>query len=176
MIKQTAVVLCLLLLAACSDDSDEKAFRANLIDKALNDENKKMGDAFLAENKQKEGVVTLPSGLQYKIIETGSGRSPRLQDNVEVYYSGSLVTGEVFDSSEKRGKSSVFPLKSVVPGWRKALVKMKIGDKWRIYLPSELAYGARSPSELIAANSALIYDIKLIAVVDGQSEKKTNDQ
>ena len=169
-LAMTVVIAMSILLSACEDGKKEAAFRADLIDKALNDENAKAGDAFLAKNGALPGVVTLPSGLQYKVIQSGAGVTPKLQDTVEVNYEGRLITGDIFDSSYKRNKTSTFPLKGVIAGWRKALLKMRVGDKWAIYVPSDLAYGATSPSKHIAANSALIFEIQLIAIKGADNE------
>ena len=159
-----------LLLMGCGDGAKDAAFRAELIEKALNDENAKAGKAFLKKNKALEDVVTLSSGVQYKVIQSGAGESPKLQDTVEVQYEGRLIDGSVFDSSYERNKTSKFPLKEVIAGWRKALLKMKVGDHWTIYIPSHLAYGAVSPSAKIAANSTLIFDIELIAIKGADNE------
>jgi len=168
-------VLSCVFLIACSESKEEQAFRADLIEKALNDDNRKVGDAFLLENKLRENIVSTPSGLQYEVLREGSGNSPEIIDIVEVRYKGSLVDGRVFDSSYERGESSEFPLNRVIKGWREALLKMKEGDHWRIYLPAQLAYGAKSPTELIAANSALIFEIELIAVLK-QERDELNDK
>jgi FKBP-type peptidyl-prolyl cis-trans isomerase FklB len=168
-LKFSKVFIFVMFLAGCSDNAEEAAFRASLVDKALNDDNSKLGERFLHENKLKENVVTTKSGLQYTVLSTGSGAQPRMQDKVEVHYEGRLINGDVFDSSYKRAKTSVFPLKGVIGGWRQALLQMKAGDHWRIFIPAKLAYGATSPSLEIAANSTLIFDIKLIAVI---GEKK----
>ena len=160
------------LLSACGTEvsEEENAFRKTLIDRALNDENRKLGDAFLAENKTIDGVITTASGMQYRVIKSGDGAQPHYQDRVEVHYEGRLVTGEVFDSSYTRHKPSIFPLTKVIKGWREALLKMRVGDHWQIYLPAELAYGGTSPSTEIAANSALIFKIELLAVIGDESE------
>ena len=169
-------LLLVMFLQACSESSEQAAFRASLIDKALNDENAKIGAAFLAQNSQREAVVTMASGMQYLVLQSGTtGEVATMQDSVEVHYRGQLVTGEVFDSSIERGKTSIFPLKSVIPGWRQALLKMQVGDKWEIYLPAKLAYGSRSPSQLIAANSALIYEIKLLAIIGDKRAQKADN-
>jgi FKBP-type peptidyl-prolyl cis-trans isomerase len=158
------------ILIGCGDSKEEAAFRATLIEKALNDENAKAGAVFLEKNKALDGMVTLPSGVQYKVIKSGLGATPKLQDKVEVHYEGRLINGKVFDSSYKRNKSSTFPIKEVIAGWRKVLVEMKEGDQWTIYIPSNLAYGAVSPSPAIAANSTLIFDIELIAIKGADNE------
>jgi FKBP-type peptidyl-prolyl cis-trans isomerase FklB len=120
--------------------------------------------AFLAENAKKEGVVTLESGLQYKVIKAGEGKSPKATDSVSVNYRGTLIDGTEFDSSYDRGKPVTFQLKKVIKGWREALPLMKEGAKWALYIPPELAYGKRTPRKTIPANSALIYEVELIAV------------
>lgn len=169
-ISIAALTLLAVLMTGCSDDSEEKAFRASLIEKALNDDNRKKGVAFLAENATKQDVVSLASGVQYKVLQQGSGDKASIEQSVKVNYSGKLVTGEVFDSSAARGNSSLFPLKSVIAGWRIALMNMRVGDRWEVYLPADLAYGARSPSEKIPANSALIFDIELLEIVSEENE------
>ncbi len=123
--------------------------------------NKKDGEAFLAANKSKEGVKTLPSGLQYKVLKSGSGATPGLADSVVAHYHGTLVDGTVFDSSVDRGEPATFPVRGVIPGWTEALQLMKVGDKWQLFLPAELAYGERSPSEKIGPNSALVFEVEL---------------
>ncbi|MCJ8299534.1 MAG: FKBP-type peptidyl-prolyl cis-trans isomerase [Pseudomonadales bacterium] len=174
-LKIIPLLLLLTFLPGCSENSEEAAFRASLIDKALNDDNAKLGVAFLQKNKQREDVVTMDSGLQYQILESGGGVMPGIEDSVEVQYEGRLVAGQIFDSSAARGKSSVFPLKSVIPGWRQALLNMRVGDKWKIFLPAKLAYGSRSPSAQIAANSALIFEIKILAIIGDKREQNTDN-
>lgn len=165
-LARTVQMLSLLLLViGCSESKEEQAFRAQLIDKALNDDNSQQSKAFMLKNKLEEGVVTTKSGLQYRIISSGNGAQATFEDKVKVDYEGKLINGEVFDSSYQRGKSAIFPVNGVVAGWREALIKMKVGDHWQVFLPAQLAYGARSPSAKIAANSALIFEIKLLAVI-----------
>jgi len=174
-LKIIGVLLVLVFLQGCSENPEQAAFRAALIDKALNDENAKLGAAFLAQNTQREAVVTMASGMQYLVLQSGTGSVATMQDSVQVHYRGKLVTGEVFDSSIERGKASIFPLVSVIPGWRQALLKMKVGDKWEIYLPAKLAYGARSPTKLIAANSVLIYEINLLSIIGDKRAQNTDN-
>ncbi len=131
--------------------------------KAAN-ENKKKGEAFLLANKKKKDVVTLPSGLQYKILKKGSGASPKKEDSVTVEYTGKLLSGKVFDSSEKTGKPATFKLTQVIPGWTEALQLMKTGAQWEIYVPSKLAYGSRGIGGPIGPNETLVFNIKLISV------------
>jgi len=132
--------------------------------KKLAEKNKKEGEAFLAENGKKEGVVTLPSGLQYKEIQSGKGKTPNSGDTVETHYRGTLIDGTEFDSSYKRGQTVTFPVNGVIPGWTEALQKMKEGDKWQLFVPSSLAYGERGAGREIGPNATLIFEVELIAV------------
>jgi len=132
--------------------------------KAAGDVNKKQGDAFLAANKAKEGVVTLPSGLQYKIVTPGTGPKPAATDTVVCNYRGTLIDGTEFDSSYKRGQPATFPVGQVIPGWTEALQLMPVGSKWQLFIPPDLAYGERSPSPVIGVNSTLIFDIELLSI------------
>lgn len=125
--------------------------------------NAKDGEAFLAENKKKDGVVTLPSGLQYKVVTAGKGKSPKVSDTVVTHYRGSLIDGKVFDSSYDRGEPVTFPVNGVIPGWTEALQKMKVGDKWQLFIPANLAYGEQG-SGPIGPNSVLIFDIELLEI------------
>ena len=126
--------------------------------------NKAEGDAFLAANKTKEGVVTLPSGLQYKIITAGTGATPTSSDTVVTHYTGTLINGQVFDSSVQRGEPATFPVGGVIAGWTEALQHMKVGGKWQLFIPAELAYGERGAGQMIAPNSTLIFDIELLEI------------
>lgn len=126
--------------------------------------NKAEGEAFLAENKDREGVVTLPSGLQYMVLEEGHGASPGPSDSVTTHYHGTLINGTVFDSSYDRGQPATFPVNGVIAGWTEALQKMKEGAKWRLFLPSNLAYGSQGAGEDIGPNATLIFDVELISV------------
>jgi FKBP-type peptidyl-prolyl cis-trans isomerase FklB len=136
--------------------------------------NKQAGDSFLAANKAKPGVVTLPSGLQYKVIEAGTGAIPTEKDVVAVEYEGTLINGTVFDSSAKQGKPVTFTVGDVIPGWREALKLMKTGSKWELVIPSTLAYGERGVGEAIGPNETLIFKVKLISV-DAPKDKKAAD-
>ena len=122
------------------------------------------GAAFLAENAKKPDVVTTDSGLQYKIITSGDGKQPKDTDTVTTHYSGTLIDGREFDSSYKRDKPASFPVKGVIKGWTEALQLMHVGDKWQLFVPSDLAYGATKRSELIEANSTLIFEIELLGI------------
>lgn len=125
--------------------------------------NAKVGEKFLAENKVKKGVVTLPDGLQYKILEAGKGAKPKATDVVTVDYEGRLVTGKVFDSSYKRGQPASFPVNGVIPGWTQALQLMPVGSTWELYIPAKLAYGARGVPG-IGPNQVLIFKVHLIKI------------
>lgn len=130
----------------------------------LGPKNKQEGEAFLAENTKKKGVKTLPSGLQYEILQAGNGPTPTLNDKVRAHYHGTLISGEVFDSSVKRGQPSVFPVGGVIPGWTEALQLMKVGDKWRLFIPSELAYAERGAGQQIGPNAVLIFEVELLGI------------
>ena len=124
---------------------------------------KEAGTAFLADNKTKVGVVELPSGLQYKVIKKGSGKSPKATDKVTVHYAGRLLDGTEFDSSIKRGEPATFPLNGVIAGWTEGLQLMKVGAKYELYIPSDLAYGDRSNAR-IPGGSTLIFEVELISI------------
>ncbi len=127
--------------------------------------NKKEGDAFLAANKTKEGVVTLPSGLQYKILTAGTGPKPTATDSVVCNYKGTLINGTEFDSSYKRGEPATFPVTGVIKGWTEALQLMPVGSKWQLFIPSDLAYGPRgTPGGPIGPNATLIFEVELISI------------
>jgi len=130
----------------------------------LAEANKAEGDKFLAENKTKEGVVTLPSGLQYKVIQAGTGATPKATDTVVTHYTGTLINGQVFDSSVQRGEPATFPVNGVIPGWTEALQHMKVGAKWQLFIPADLAYGERGAGQMIAPNSTLLFEIELLEI------------
>ena len=133
--------------------------------KALGEKNKNEGETFLAENMKKDGVKTLPSGLQYKVITEGKGKSPNATDTVTVQYTGRLVDGTEFDSSYKRGQAATFAVNGVIKGWTEALQLMKEGSKWQLFLPSNLAYGeAGTTGGPIGPNAVLIFDVELVSV------------
>jgi FKBP-type peptidyl-prolyl cis-trans isomerase FklB len=139
--------------------------------KELGEKNKKEGETFLAENKQKEGVIALPSGLQYKVIKEGDGKTPTINDMVTVHYRGTLIDGKEFDSSYTRGQPATFPVKGVIPGFSEALQLMKPGSKWQLFIPSNLAYGERGAGEGIGPNATLIFDIELVSVKEGTGKE-----
>ena len=132
----------------------------------LGEKNKKEGEAFLSQNKKKEGVVTLPSGLQYKVITEGTGKTPKASDSVTTHYSGTLINGTEFDSSYKRGEPATFPVGGVIAGWTEALQLMKVGSKWQLFVPSELAYGMRGAGQMIGPNTTLIFEVELLSIKD----------
>ncbi len=126
--------------------------------------NKKASEDFLAENAKKEGVVTLPSGLQYQVIEAGEGAKPGADDEVTVHYAGTLIDGTEFDSSYKRGEPITLPVGGVIAGWTEALQLMPVGSKWKLFIPSDLAYGPGGTGGAIGPNAALIFDVELIGI------------
>jgi FKBP-type peptidyl-prolyl cis-trans isomerase FklB len=132
--------------------------------KVSGEKNKTEGEAFLAANKAKEGVVTLPSGLQYKVLTPGDGKKPTLADTVVCQYRGTLISGMEFDSSYKRGQPATFPVKGVIKGWTEALQLMPVGSKWQVFVPSDLAYGGRGAGATIGPNATLIFEIELVAI------------
>lgn len=122
------------------------------------------GKQFLADNKSKEGVVTLPSGMQYQVLKEGTGRKPGRQDQVTTHYHGTLIDGTVFDSSVQRGQPATFGVSQVIAGWTEALQLMNEGSKWRLFIPSELAYGSRGAGAKIGPHSTLIFDVELLRI------------
>ena len=127
-------------------------------------QNKKDADAFFAANKAKEGVVTLPSGLQYKVLKAGDGPKPAADDTVTVNYRGTSLDGQEFDSSYSRGEPAQFPVTGVIRGWSEALQLMKVGSKWEVYIPSELAYGENGAGGVIGPNQALVFEVELLSI------------
>jgi len=127
-------------------------------------DSKKEGDAFLAENKKKKGVVTLPSGLQYKILTAGKGKKPKETDTVEVNYRGTLINGTEFDSSYHRGQPATLKVKEIIPGWQEALKLMPVGSKWQLFIPPQLAYGEKGAGQAIGPNATLIFEAELLAI------------
>lgn len=141
--------------------SAAEKFRAMLAEKSA--ANLKAGEEFLRENAKKEGVVTLPSGLQYLVLTEGEGPKPGVRHTVTCHYHGTLITGEVFDSSVQRGRPASFPLNAVISGWIEGLQLMPVGSKYRFFIPSQLGYGERQVSATIGPNSTLIFDVELIS-------------
>lgn len=126
--------------------------------------NKKAGEEFLRINKERAGVVTLPSGLQYQILTKGDGATPKATDKVKCHYHGTLIDGTVFDSSVQRGQPATFGVNQVIKGWVEALQLMPVGSKWRLFIPSELAYGTAGAGQTIEPNSTLIFDVELLDI------------
>lgn len=122
------------------------------------------GAAFLNSNKLKDGVITLPSGLQYLVMKEGNGPKPSAQDQVTTHYHGTLIDGRVFDSSVERGQPATFPVNGVIQGWVEALQLMPLGSKWKLFVPSNLAYGARGAGELIGPHTTLIFEVELLKI------------
>jgi FKBP-type peptidyl-prolyl cis-trans isomerase FklB len=158
-----------LLMAAAQDIRKKQAAQQAEKDQAA----QKEGEAFLAANKLKEGVVALPSGLQYKILKAGTGEKATLDDTVVCNYKGTLINGTEFDASEKHGGPATFPVKGVIAGWTEALQLMPAGSKWQLFVPSNLAYGARGPEE-IGPNATLIFEVELLSIqkAAGAAESK----
>ena len=139
---------------------------------AAGEANKKQGDAFMAANKTKEGVVTLPDGLQYKILTPGTGPKPLATDTVICNYKGTLIDGSEFDSSYKRGQPATFPVDKVIKGWTEALQMMPVGSKWQLFVPPDMAYGARGPNPLIGSNAVLIFEVELLSIKEKDKDSK----
>ncbi|MGH8353587.1 MAG: FKBP-type peptidyl-prolyl cis-trans isomerase [Pseudomonas sp.] len=137
---------------------------------AINDESAKVGKKFLEENAKKEGVTTTASGLQYEVLKKAEGAQPKATDVVTVHYEGKLTDGKVFDSSVERGSPIDLPVNGVIPGWVEGLQLMHVGEKYKLYIPSELAYGAQSPSPAIPANSVLVFELELLAIKDSAAQ------
>jgi FKBP-type peptidyl-prolyl cis-trans isomerase len=153
----------------------EQREKMALARKELAEQNRKDGEAFFAANKSKEGVVTLPSGLQYKVLKAGDGNKPSLADKVVCHYRGSLLDGTEIDSSYQRNEPSTLPLKGVIKGWTEALQLMPVGSKWQIFVPSELGYGERGDGRNISPNAALIFEIELLSI-QNKAETKVSPQ
>ncbi len=148
------------LLTAAGQEIQKKAAAQQAVKGAAA---QKDGEAFLAANKTKEGVVTLPSGLQYKILKAGTGEKPTLDDTVKCNYKGTLINGTEFDASDNHGGPAAFPVKGVIPGWTEALQLMPVGSKWQLFVPSNLAYGPQGPGD-IGPNAALIFEVELVSI------------
>ncbi len=144
---------------------------------AVHDKQLADNEAFLAANKSKEGVVTLPSGLQYKILKEGTGPKPTASDTVECNYRGTLIDGTEFDSSYKRGKPATFPVSRVIKGWTEALQLMPVGSKWQLFIPSSLAYGERGgPGGEIGPNATLVFEVELLSIQDKTTDDKSKGE
>ena len=130
-----------------------------------NNKNLEEGQAFLSENAKKSGVIVLPSGLQYEVMKEGEGEIPTATDQVKCHYHGTLIDGTVFDSSVQRNQPAVFPVNGVIKGWVEALQLMSVGSKWKLFIPSELAYGPRGAGGAIGPNSALVFEVELLEIM-----------
>jgi FKBP-type peptidyl-prolyl cis-trans isomerase len=150
--------------AAIVDLQNEMRAKQAQAQKELAEKNKQAGEAFLAENKKKEGVVTLPSGLQYKILKAGDGKKPTAEDTVVCQYRGTLIDGKEFDSSYKRNQPATFPVNRVIKGWTEALQLMPTGSKWQLFIPPDLAYGERGAGADVPPNSTLIFEVELVSI------------
>lgn len=144
--------------------------------KQAGEKNKSEGEAFLAANKDKEGVVSLPSGLQYKILTEGTGPKPTAEDSVVCNYRGTLIDGKEFDSSYKRGQPSTFPVKGVIPGWTEALQLMPVGSKWQLFVPPNLAYKDQAVGADITPNSTLIFEVELLSIQEKKDQGKAKEE
>jgi len=140
------------------------SYFSNLKEEAK-DLNLKAGEEFLSANKGKAGVITTPSGLQYEVLKAGEGAKPKATDSVRCHYEGRLVNGNIFDSSYMRNQPADFPVNQVIPGWVEALQLMPVGSKWRLFIPSELAYGEHGAGDVIGPHSTLIFDVELLEVL-----------
>ena len=141
----------------------------------LMNKNLEAGQAFLEANKKKDGVIALPSGLQYKVITEGKGKQPKSTDSVVAHYRGTLINGTEFDSSYQRNEPATFPVAGVIKGWQEALPLMKEGSKWQVFIPADLAYGPRGAGAAIGPNEALIFDIELLSVKSDAEGAKTKE-
>ena len=150
----------------CCDEAKKiiNEFFSNLQDE-IAETNKQAGKEFLAENAKRSGVVVLPSGLQYEVLAEGKGRKPKVTDKVQCHYHGTLIDGQVFDSSIQRGTPAVFGVNQVIPGWVEALQLMPEGSRWKLYIPSDLAYGEQGAGGSIPANATLIFEVELIKIL-----------
>ena len=148
-------------VAAFEGDLRQKQAQAT---KIAAEDNGKAGEAFLAENQKKQGVVTLPSGLQYKVLKAGDGKTPTDADTVECHYRGTLIDGTEFDSSNRGGQPATFKVTGVIPGWKEALRLMPVGSKWQLFVPPQLAYGERGAGRDIGPNATLIFEVELLAI------------
>ncbi|HEY5594693.1 MAG TPA: FKBP-type peptidyl-prolyl cis-trans isomerase [Nitrospiria bacterium] len=140
--------------------------------KEVGDKNMKEGETFLVENKKKEGIVTLPSGLQYKVVKAGNGKKPKSSDTVTTQYRGTLIDGSEFDSSYKRGQPASFPVTGVIAGWTEALQLMPVGSKWQLFVPAGLAYGPRGAGQMIGPNATLIFEVELLSIQEEAKNPK----
>jgi FKBP-type peptidyl-prolyl cis-trans isomerase FklB len=149
------------VMSALQKELMEKQAEKNRV---LGEKNKKEGEAFLSENKAKDGVITLPSGLQYQVLSSGSGPSPKETDRIKAHYISWLLDGTEFNNSYTQGEPAVFGLDQVIPGWREALQLMKVGDKWKLFVPGELGYGAQGFVNIVGPHATLIFEVELLGI------------
>ncbi len=147
-----------------SDALRAEAQRAGERKRAMAGENLKRGKDFMAQNKDKEGVTTLPNGIQYEVLRKGDGEQPTAKDSVTVHYVGSLIDGQEFDSSRRRGEPASFPLGNVIKGWQEVLPLMRVGSRWLVTIPPDLAYGVNGAGAAIGPNETLVFEIELLSV------------
>jgi FKBP-type peptidyl-prolyl cis-trans isomerase len=148
-------------MATFQNDLMEKQAERNRV---LGEKNIREGRKFLAENRKKEGIVALPSGLQYQVLRSGTGPSPKVTDTVKAHYISWLLDGTEFNNSYRQGKPAVFGLDQVIPAWAEALQLMKIGDKWKLFVPSELGYGNKGMGQIIGPHATLIFEVELLGI------------
>lgn len=163
--------------AAIPDDQQQQAivnYQQNKMSAAVS-RNADAAKKFFTDNGKKSGVTTLPDGLQYEVIKSGKGESPKKTDRVKVHYHSTLLNGQVFDSSVQRGEPATFQVGEVIQGWVEALQKMKVGDKWKLYIPAELAYGSRGMGP-IEPGSALVFEVELLEILPAEEAKKTPEK
>ncbi len=142
---------------------------------ALAEKNQKEGQAFMASNKERAGVVSLDNGLQYEVLQAADGPNPKVTDQVRVHYRGTLIDGTPFDSSYDRGEPAVFPLNGVIKGWTEALQRMPVGSKWKLYIPPELAYGARGAGPVIGPNATLVFEVELLGIESQEAAEEEKE-
>ena len=163
--KSIVIIMILSIFQISGLNLEAKQKNQNKKKLSISESNLKEGREFLEENKKKPGIVVRESGLQYQVLKKGTGLQPRGVDEVEVHYHGTLINGKVFDSSVDRGKTIRFPVRGVIRGWQEALMLMSEGSKWKIFVPSHIAYGERSAGRLIGPNKTLIFVVELIKVI-----------
>jgi FKBP-type peptidyl-prolyl cis-trans isomerase FklB len=160
--------------AALETFGKEVAAKEESLRSGMAEKNKREGEAFLAENKKKDGVKTLPSGLQYKVVKAGTGKKPKASEVVKTHYRGTLTDGTEFDSSYRRNEPAVFPVTGVIPGWTEALQLMPVGSKWQLVVPSPLAYGERGAGAAIGPNAVLIFEVELLNIEEAPPGSQRN--
>lgn len=143
----------------------QKAVKEKILIEHLAKKNQEEGERFFEENAKKVGILELPSGLQYKVLKRGNGAIPSMHDTVSIHYKGSLLNGTVFDNTYERNKRVELPIKNTIPGWSEVLKKMKVGDKWQLFIPSYLAYGEKGFGRFVQPNASLIFELELFKIL-----------